>query len=190
MNRQILKLNKAGQALRWINLEQAVTLYAREQVIWSYGEDSLRLMGGVNRSSGKRTYLDLAPVIAIDGSVHRDDVRTPALTNRALFSRDGNLCTYCGNTFENRLLTRDHIIPRGQGGKDIWTNVTSSCKRCNNHKGCRTPDQANMSLLCVPYKPNRAEYLALSNRKSILVDQMDFLRKSFSANIKKSYHIA
>lgn len=185
MNRQILKLNKAGQALRWINLEQAANLYAREQIVWSFGDDSYQLMGGINRNSGKRSFIELAPVIAVDGIVHKDDTRTPTLTltNRALFARDGNLCTYCGKLFDARLLTRDHIIPKGQGGKDIWTNVTSSCKRCNNYKGCRTPEQAGISLLCVPYKPNRAEYLALSNRKNILSDQMEFLRKSFSRNM-------
>ena len=189
MNPQILKLNKAGQAIKWINLEHAATIYAKNQVVWTFGEGNLKLTGGINSLSGRRTILHIAPVIAVDGSVHKDDCRTPRLTNRALFSRDSYLCTYCGYKFDIRLLTRDHIIPRGQGGKDIWMNVTSACKRCNNQKGCRTPDQAGMSLLCVPYKPNRAEYLALSNRKSILMDQMDFLRKSFSVNIKKSHFI-
>ena len=33
-----------------------------------------------------------------------------------------------------------------------------------------------MSLLAVPYVPNRAEYLVLSNRR-IFADQMEFLKK-------------
>jgi len=36
-----------------------------------------------------------------------------------------------------------------------------------------------MPLLAIPYIPNWAEYLALSNRK-ILADQMDFLKTQFS----------
>ena len=35
-----------------------------------------------------------------------------------------------------------------------------------------------MALLAVPYVPNRAEYLVLSNRR-ILADQMEFLKKRF-----------
>jgi hypothetical protein len=35
-----------------------------------------------------------------------------------------------------------------------------------------------MSLLAVPFVPNRAEYLVLSNRR-ILMDQMEFLKKRF-----------
>ena len=35
-----------------------------------------------------------------------------------------------------------------------------------------------MALVAVPYVPNRAEYLALSNRR-ILADQMEFLSRRF-----------
>jgi hypothetical protein len=45
-------------------------------------------------------------------------------------------------------------------------------------KGPRTPEQAGMALLAIPYVPNRAEYLVLSNRR-ILTDQMAFLQKRF-----------
>jgi len=36
-----------------------------------------------------------------------------------------------------------------------------------------------MALLAIPYVPNWAEFLALTNRK-ILADQMEFLRAQFS----------
>jgi hypothetical protein len=38
-----------------------------------------------------------------------------------------------------------------------------------------------MELLALPYVPNFAEYLALINSGRILGDQMNFLRRSFSA---------
>jgi len=50
---------------------------------------------------------------------------------------------------------------------------------CNHKKADRTPEEAGMKLLAVPYTPNLAEYLILSNRR-ILADQMEFLL-SFSA---------
>ena len=39
-----------------------------------------------------------------------------------------------------------------------------------------------MELLALPNVPNFAEYLVLINSGRILGDQMDFLRKSFSAH--------
>ena len=48
---------------------------------------------------------------------------------------------------------------------------------------CGTPEEANMPLLAVPYKPNRFEFLALANKR-ILVDQMAFLEKGFSNNMR------
>src|SRR6185437_15998295 len=41
-------------------------------------------------------------------------------------------------------------------------------------KGGRSPQQAGMPLLAVPYKPSWVEHLILSNR-NILADQMEFL---------------
>ena len=43
----------------------------------------------------------------------------------------------------------------------------------------RTPEEANMALLGVPYTPNRFEYLYLKNRHILAADQMDFLSKGF-----------
>ena len=60
---------------------------------------------------------------------------------------------------------------------DVWENVATACGPCNRRKGARAPEQARMPLLAVPYAPDIAEWLALSNRR-ILADQMRFLRRS------------
>ena len=39
-----------------------------------------------------------------------------------------------------------------------------------------------MELLSLPYVPNFAEYLALTNSGRILGDQMDFLKSQFGKN--------
>jgi hypothetical protein len=57
---------------------------------------------------------------------------------------------------------------------DAWTNVVTCCERCNQRKGDRTPEEAGMQLLYVPYAPSWAEHLILKNR-NILADQMEFL---------------
>ena len=82
---------------------------------------------------------------------------------------------YCGRQFKETMLTRDHVLPFSQGGTDRWSNVVTACRHCNTHKGNRLPEEAGMSLLAIPYVPNWAEYLALSNRK-ILADQMEFFK--------------
>jgi len=99
---------------------------------------------------------------------------TPSLSNTTLFKRDANNCLYCGEFFNYKDLSRDHVIPLSHGGLDVWTNVVTSCKRCNNQKGGRTPEKANMMLLAIPFAPSRVEYLILRGRK-ILADQMEFL---------------
>ncbi|MBV1909616.1 MAG: HNH endonuclease [Kangiellaceae bacterium] len=181
---RILRLNKAGQALEWIEIESAACLYAKKRILWTYGEQSIRLHGGMARLTGTQSILDIISVIATDGKINTSDTRTPRLCNESLFRRDSLHCMYCGNHFNRGLLTRDHIIPRALGGRDRWENCITACKSCNNLKGSRTPEQANMPLLAVPFRPNKSEYLALQNR-NILADQMAFLTRSFSKNMKR-----
>ena len=68
--------------------------------------------------------------------------------------RDANICQYCGNKFHIKELTVDHIMPKSRGGKNTWLNLTTSCMKCNQKKGARTPEEANMKLLSKPYRPS------------------------------------
>jgi len=63
-------------------------------------------------------------------------------------------------------------------GTNTWNNTVTACKRCNNYKAGRTPDQAGMQLLAIPFAPTHAEYVYLQG-KQILSDQMEFLRAHF-----------
>ena len=176
----ILRLDASGQPVAWINWQEAVCLYVKNLVAWEIGESIFTIMGGRSRLTGSRSAVEINSIIAVKG---RDKYRNrhrsvPHLTNRELFRRDRNLCLYCGQSFRDRELTRDHVTPKSRGGPDQWRNVVTACRRCNVKKGNRSPEEANMPLLAVPFVPNPAEYLALSNRR-ILADQMDFLKKQF-----------
>jgi 5-methylcytosine-specific restriction endonuclease McrA len=138
--------------------------------------------GGYSRLTGEQTVVTLNSIIACKGKVFTNSRRQPPLTNRALFKRDHYTCLYCGKVFEYEQLSRDHVKPVSKGGRDIWTNVVTSCKRCNARKGNSNLADINMDLLALPYKPNHAEFLALSHSGRILGDQMAFLQKQFSAN--------
>ena len=180
MSTLILRLESSGQPLRWIDWQEAVILNARGRIAWSAGETEFTYWGGVNRSTGQRSSITVNSIIAVRGHGRQYTAGkiVPPLSNRELFLRDGNTCMYCGGQFHPHLLTRDHLTPLSRGGVDTWQNVVTACRSCNHAKGARTPEEAHMELLAVPYTPNRAEYLVLSNRR-ILADQMEFLRKRF-----------
>lgn len=178
----ILRLDVSGSPIRWVPWQEAVSLYARDMVAWTAGETALTFYGGFCRLTGERSSITVNSIIAVKRSNSAKYLKrtVPPLSNHELFRRDGRLCMYCGHEYPESLLTRDHVIPISQGGRDKWSNVVSSCKACNTRKGGRTPEQAGMPLLAVPYVPNWAEFLALSNRR-ILADQMAFLKSQFSS---------
>jgi 5-methylcytosine-specific restriction endonuclease McrA len=35
----------------------------------------------------------------------------------------------------------DHVLPRSRSGQYVWSNVVTSCVRCNQAKGDKTPDE-------------------------------------------------
>ena len=86
--------------------------------------------------------------------------------------------TSAAGSFPSSALSRDHVRPFCQGGKDVWNNVVAACRRCNNHKASRTPEQAGMQLLAVPFTPTYAEYIYLKGRR-VLADQMGYLLAHF-----------
>ncbi|MGA0806490.1 MAG: HNH endonuclease [Pseudohongiellaceae bacterium] len=180
----ILRLNIAGNPVEWLTWQEATTLYARDLVTWTLGDTVRTVHGGWSRSSGNQSCIQLHSIIACAGELHSLRPRKPALTNKVLFRRDQNLCMYCGKTFQDRDLSCDHILPTSRGGRNVWVNVVAACKRCNHFKQNRTPEEAGMELLALPFEPNPAEYLALVNSKRIRSDQMDFLKAQFSKNCR------
>lgn len=176
---QILRTDASGMPLEWINYREAVCLYYARQVAYTCGSMLYRVHGGINAFTRSRSIVDVNSIIATYGhnrSLH--DAYVPPLSNKTLFNRDGHLCMYCGAQFREQDLSRDHIRPLSRDGTDTWNNVVTACKRCNNHKAGRTPEQAGMQLLAVPFVPTHAEYIFLKGRR-VLADQMEFLKAHF-----------
>lgn len=183
----ILRLNTAGQPVEWLTWQQTVCLYSRELVRWSLGDIIYRIHGGYNRwLDGHQTIIELPSIVACGGKKLFPCRNNPALTNNSLFERDNHQCLYCGNYFNKKLLTRDHIIPKSRGGRDDWMNVVAACKRCNQYKGDHLLEHTDLSLIALPYRPNAAEYLALVNSQRILPVQADYLSSKFSKNCRWS----
>lgn len=176
----ILRLDIMGRPVKWMPWQEAVCIYARGMLAWTAGEHVFALHGGHSRFTGEQSIVEINSIIAVRGENRRlRNKVVPPLTNRELFRRDGHLCLYCGRQHKDLELTRDHVLPVSRGGKDHWANVVTACRRCNAHKGGKTPEEAHMPLLAVPYIPNLAEYLVLRNRR-ILADQMEFLKNQFN----------
>ncbi len=173
---RLLSLDAHGRALDWMSWQDATCLYVRGAVAWTLGDPCLTVHGGTCRDTGARSVVELHPIVAARSHVRSQALDpTPALTNTALFARDQQLCLYCGREYPRQQLTRDHVVPLSHGGRDTWENVVAACFHCNSRKGGRTPQQAAMPLLAVPYRPSWIEHLILSNR-NILADQMAFLK--------------
>jgi len=181
---QILRTEVSGMPLEWISYQHAARLYYLGHVAYSCGSELYTLHGGINAKTGRNSKLVINSIIATHGNSQAiltgRKPHTP-LDNAALFKRDAHLCMYCGLNLRRSLLSRDHVTPLSQGGLDQWNNVVTACIRCNNHKAGRTPEQAGMELLAIPFTPTYAEYMYLQGR-SVLADQMEFLLAHFPRN--------
>ena len=184
-NLRVLRADVSGMPIEWINYRDAARLYALEQVLYPMGGVLFRMHGGINARTGRQSTLEVHSIVCTLGQAQahlkHHSSYTPPLNNKTLFRRDAYLCLYCGNRFPPYDLSREHIRPISRGGKDVWKNCVTACKRCNHHKGDLTPEEAQMELLAVPFIPSHAEYIYLSGR-TILADQMEFLLAHFPRN--------
>lgn len=108
--------------------------------------------------SGGREALMFPSVIRLKYMADVPRLRQVPLSRRALFQRDNYTCQYCGD--QPAKLEVEHVIPRAQGGKNVWSNVTTACRSCNAHKRDRTPAEAGMTLRTKPYAPSRVAMIA------------------------------
>ena len=182
LDHQVLRTDASGMPLDWVSYQEAVRYYHLGHVLYSCGKPLYRIHGGYNAVSGERSVIEVNSIIATIGETKsywkRHRHYTPPLNNNALFMRDAHICMYCGGHFRDSEMSRDHVTPLSQGGTDAWNNVVAACKRCNNYKAGRTPEQASLSLLAVPFTPTHAEYIYLRGRR-VLADQMEFLLAHF-----------
>lgn len=182
---KILICDVSGQPHHWASWQDGVTLKYKNLLSYEIGDPS-EFLGGTQRVSGNRSSVEIGSILFLKESLKYDS-RVPPLTNQNLFQRDLHICAYCGRKYHESKLSRDHIQPTSAGGKNIWQNVVTACKPCNHAKDDQAlgvaldSDGEVMKLLYVPYVPSHVERLILGNR-SILSDQMDFLRQMLPAH--------
>ena len=189
LNQLVLRTDISGMPLEWIGFQEAAKLHYLGHVVYSLGTYLYTVHGGINSQTGLRSQIKINSILATHSryfaTTKAGKHYVPPLNNHGLFKRDNHLCLYCGEHFRHSSLSRDHVTPLSLEGEDIWDNVVTACKRCNNYKAGRTPEHARMQLLAIPFTPTHAEYVFLQGRQ-ILSDQMEFLRAHFPR--KSSLH--
>ena len=99
-------------------------------------------------STGYKTYI--RPVIIRLLNYIKHFSRGFRANRSRIYKRDNHECVYCGSKKD---LTLDHVIPKSKGGSNEWTNLVTSCFKCNLKKGNKTPEEARMILRVKPTQP-------------------------------------
>jgi hypothetical protein len=116
------------------------------------------------------------PAVVITKRFFKITNRSLTFSRKNIFIRDNHTCQYCGEKYDLKNLTYDHVIPKSlwkssQGSPTCWTNIVTACVSCNRKKGNKTPQQANMPILNFPVKPNKTpKYLPVSYHLSKIKD--------------------
>lgn len=106
----------------------------------------------VRSAGGSAGQVDLAwPVIVrlnywVDVPYRRAPDLDTVVTRIDVLLRDGFTCAYC----RGHASTVDHIHPESRGGKSSWGNLIAACKKCNEDKADRTPEEAGLEMLWDP----------------------------------------
>ena len=160
MNPSCILLNGDYSFLGLVDWKKAMRLVFADKVkVLKYSD---RIIQGVEKVFRAPAVLVLMKVVR---SVYRG--RVP-FSKKNVLIRDRFTCAYCGKA--EKSLTLDHVIPRSKGGKTEWENCVACCKKCNHHKGAKTPREARMHLIRRPFHPTIAEFIRIRLKQSAVYD--------------------
>ena len=158
---QTLVLSQSYEPVKIVSWQRAITLLflGKCEVIEEYERD-------IKTTS---IVLKIPSVVRLLNAFRRH--RKPVKFSRVnIYGRDGYSCQYCGAKKAIAELTYDHVVPRAQGGKTIWSNIVTACETCNSRKANRTPTQAGMKLRKQPVQPTATPALVVTVSKESVPD--------------------
>jgi 5-methylcytosine-specific restriction endonuclease McrA len=126
-------------------------------------ESDVRFIGTVTGSFPMPIIVRFCEGVFIDK--WRNKTRYVRLTRKNIWLRDKGACQYCGTDVTINSYEIEHVTPKSQGGMTAWKNVVTSCKKCNQKKGAKTPLEAGMFLLATPKKPKLSDIFGLVSNK-------------------------
>jgi 5-methylcytosine-specific restriction endonuclease McrA len=160
-----LKLDSSYRPVEIIDAVEALVLciIGKARVIEKYSD----------KISSVRESFNLPAVIVLNRYV-KFHFSSVACNRLNVLYRDNNQCQYCTNYFPEEKLTMDHVIPKSRGGTNKWTNLVTACKKCNQKKGSKTPEESGMHPINTPKRP-KANILRHIKREQISPMWNDYL---------------
>lgn len=135
-----LLLNSTYEPIKVIGVKKAMTLKFRDKV---YIEETHK---DIFIYSAKDKW-EVPSVIRLKEYTNIiKNKQTSAIKRNKIYTRDKRKCGYCLKNCNNDIITIDHITPKSQGGGNSPQNLVTCCIKCNQTKGNRTPEEANMPL--------------------------------------------
>lgn len=141
---KVLVLNSSYEPLSICNAKNAIVMLFCQKAV-TVSSHPERLVHSISDSFPLPTVVRLSTYFR---TLYRNNSR---LSRKNLFIRDSFQCQYCGR--KDVMLTIDHVMPKSRGGENSWDNLVSACLQCNARKGNKTPEEAEMPLLCKPVRP-------------------------------------
>jgi len=145
MDRTLL-LNTTFEPLSVLDWKKAVVLLylGKVEVVREYDKE----IKGVSISIKQPAVIRLLRFVRNNNHVN------VKFSRKNIFLRDDYTCQYCSERFDPKYLTCDHIMPKSRGGITEWSNIVTSCNRCNLKKGDKLPDEVDMYPNRKPTRPN------------------------------------
>jgi len=143
---QTLVLNASLEPIHIVSWQRAIQLLFQGKV--EVLEESNKKVRSVKLTIKVPLVLKLINYVPLHKKSH-----SIKFTRTNIFLRDSYQCQYCHKKHTKTQLTLDHVLPIVQGGRKRWENIVTACKKCNQKKGGRTPEQAGLKLKKNPTKP-------------------------------------
>lgn len=159
----VLQLDWRWMPERRISWQRAVKLWFNEraEVLETYEHETI---------SSPSTTIKVPSVIRIKEPYKNNKGKKLTFSKNLVFARDKGRCVYCDVLVSKHNKTIDHVLPSSRGGKTNFTNCVLCCKKCNDKKADKTPEEAGMKLKHQPYEPNVLDlrFLPFYNREGML----------------------
>jgi 5-methylcytosine-specific restriction endonuclease McrA len=155
-NSQVLVLNASYEPIHVCGVKRAIILIVKGLA-----------RSEQNTSEKMHSPSTAFPVPAVIRLVHYVKIpyRKKVYSKKHIYLRDNYTCQYCGLPGQPQELTLDHILPQSRGGKSVWENLVTCCRKCNSKKKDQTPREAEMQILNKPKPINSYFYLHLVRSK-------------------------
>jgi hypothetical protein len=97
----VLQLDVSGRPQAWISPREAAVLYASDGVAWTLGQAFQVLRGGIQRTTGLQSRIEVHPIVAVRGAIPSRPGADAGADQPQAVRRDRHVCAYCGGHFRS-----------------------------------------------------------------------------------------